>query len=257
MKADNWEATKVSIDESWFQRATGKADIVSLRAFFWRLEQMFVSSSHQTKVEQNIKEPLRQQVPLGAHLDVQFPGSPSRRTFMASPKHAIIHTHQGQVAVISWNSALRSWQRQTGTEGPSALNTLQTRWMGPKAGRRWASSASRPALFGRRRTRGNRTCRCVEGYGDNCGVGRLWVLPKSHRTQPRDDRERPEQKPLTQRAPPREPCPLFTLEHCHMCYLRRIRNIWTCSGGGSCNFRSFAPLLIPHSVFILVPFSGE
>lgn len=71
------------------------------------------------------------------------------------------------------------------------------------------------------------------------------------------ERERSEQKPLTQRAPPREPCPLFTLEYCHMCYLRRIRNIWTCSGGGSCNFRSFAPLLIPHRVFILVPFSGE
>lgn len=28
-------------------------------------------------------------------------------------------------------------------------------------------------------------------------------------------------------------------------------------GGGGCNFRSFAVLLIPHSVFILVPFSGE
>lgn len=79
-----------------------------------------------------------------------------------------------------------------GSRGP--FNTLQTRWMGPEAGRRWASSASRPALFGHRRTRGNRACGCVEGYGDNCGVGRLWILPKSHRTQHRVQRERDQNK---------------------------------------------------------------
>lgn len=77
-----------------------------------------------------------------------------------------------------------------GNRGPFGPKHSSDSWMGPKAGRRWAGSASRPALFGRQRTRGNRTCRRVEGYGDYCGVGRLWVLPKSRTTQHRVHRER-------------------------------------------------------------------
>lgn len=43
-----------------------------------------------------------------------------------------------------------------------------------------------------------------------------------------------------------------SLLHCvpysdHVCYLRRLRNIWTCSEG--CNFRRFPTLLIPQYVY--------
>lgn len=227
---------------------------------------------------------------------MHFHGSPWWCAFRASPKHTIIHTHRGQVAVISRSSGLRSWQQWTGTERPSTPNLPD--WLdGGEAVRCWAISGSCPASFGRQRTWGSRLFWCVEGYRqhgpalafreDIVSVQIRLVLHKEHLDWAISGYQVcfnwlcPNKKHqvwrLTEwvlvlywlvwaRKQNKSPSPrelrstwavlLFTLEFCHMCYLRRIRNIWICSGGG-CNFRSFAPLLILHSVFILVRFSGE